>query len=105
MLNDEKYEKFLEALDRRLLDICTSGLGDLLLSIDEYETWKSTDSIRHVATVVVVDDAVAGAFQESFRCGDADRLYALARERVGAKAIPTAHELVGCTHKDREAGS
>lgn len=57
--------RFYEALDFRLLNLATDVDGSLLLTIPEYERWKETGSLEHVKNARPVQDAFAGAFQDT----------------------------------------
>ena len=63
----ETAKRFYEKLDWRLLNLCTCRDGDLLLTIEEYELWMKTHSLRHVGETRVVRDAVAASIQDAFR--------------------------------------
>lgn len=59
--------QFYEALDFRLLNLATDVDGAYMLTIPEYEKWKETGCLEHVRDVRPVQDAFAGAFQDTIR--------------------------------------
>jgi hypothetical protein len=75
--------KFMEALDWRLLDHVT---GSLVLTETEYQEFKRTGSVGHLAGVRVVEDAVAASFQDTHAIRD-EAAYNAAREWVGLPAL------------------
>jgi hypothetical protein len=79
-----RYRAFKEALDYRLLDHAT---GSSIISVEEYDRWKRTQSISHINTVRVVDDAVAASFQDTYRSlprGSYWQTYRKVRDWIGA---------------------
>lgn len=57
--------RFREALDERLLNLCTDVDGALLLTIPEYERWQREGHLAHVRDARPVQDAFAAAYQDT----------------------------------------
>lgn len=58
-------ERFMAALDERLMDLVTCRDGDRMLTVSEYQRWERTRTLEHVRNVRVVQDAVAAAYQDT----------------------------------------
>lgn len=58
--------RFYKALDERLMELCTRVGGEMFFTVEEYETWKYTKSLRHVGEVRPVRDVVAASIQDAF---------------------------------------
>lgn len=103
-ITDADLKRFRAALDWRLLDHAT---GSGILSVEEYEHWQEFQRVEHINTVVVVEDAVAAAAQETLRNRPLWRYwfaYREARMYIGARPLDwvdkECENALACVHQE-----
>ena len=55
----------MNLLDERLLDLVTSKDGELFISSEEYEIWKTNGRLDHLSRIRVIQDIVAWVANET----------------------------------------
>jgi hypothetical protein len=87
----EMTYQFLKVVDEKLLDLVTDPNLKHVFSTKEYEEWKITKSLKHIQSVRLVQDLVAGAYQDTlvYVSGKYDRMmhYNAARCLVGLEKL------------------